>query len=454
MLYRQGHTPRTDAARRVLGSLEPDTMRRSPARAARRALATLLLLLAAAGGFAAGVASERAHLLPGSIWHEPPELAATFSIFWEAWSLVREHYVDQSAVDPRRMTYGAVEGMLRSLGDEGHTRFLSPEDLQAFQESLAGRLEGIGAEIAVRDGRPTIVAPLPGSPAQQAGLRAGDILVRVDGQDVSDLSIDQIVSRVRGPAGTSVTLTVLHRGEASLTDITVVRAQIIVPNVSWAILPGTGVAHVAVSQFGERASDDLVAALQEARAGGARGVILDLRNNPGGLRNEAVEVASQFLADGNVLLEQDAQGRRTPLPVKAGGVAVDMPLAVLINEGTQSAAEIVAGALQDHQRGPLIGTTTFGTGTVLSTFSLSDGSAVLLGTVEWLTPNGRRIWHQGITPDVRVTLPANAIPLTPREESGLTMEEIRARQDTQLLRALDDVLPRLPAASDRGTACC
>jgi carboxyl-terminal processing protease len=401
------------------------------------AMAAALLMLAA--GFGAGAFADRTHLLPGSDYVEPQSVSSTFSVFWQAWDLVQKNYVDRAAINPTQMTYGAVQGMLNSLGDAGHTRFLSPQDLKQENESLSGHLEGIGAEVSTRNGQPTIVAPIPGSPAQKAGIRPGDVIVKVNGQDVSQLTLDEVVNLIRGPAGTSVTLTILHQGDTILTDITVVRAQITVPNVTWSQLPGTQVAHVLVSQFGDNTTQDLGKVLQQAQAAGLKGMILDLRNDPGGLRDEAIGVASQFLTDGNVLLEQDAQGHRTPFPVKSGGVASNMPLVVLINEGTASAAEIVAGALQDHHRGSLVGATTFGTGTVLSSFALGDGSAILLGTEEWFTPNGRQIWHHGIVPDIQLSLPNGVVPLTPDEENGMTSQQLQASQDTQLLRALQEV---------------
>jgi carboxyl-terminal processing protease len=177
--------------------------------------------------------------------------------------------------------------------------------------------------------------------------------------------------------------------------------------------------------------------------------VLDLRNNSGGLRDEGIAVASQFLSEGTVLIEQDAQGHRTFHPVKGGGAALDTRLVVLVNEGTASSAEIVAGALKDHQRAQLVGTRTFGTGTVLSTYPLSDGSAVLLGTQEWLTPNGNQIWHHGISPDVAVELPSGASPLTPSAAAGLSAEELATSRDTQLLRAVDALSPQ-PAAAAPG----
>jgi carboxyl-terminal processing protease len=420
---------------------------RKPEESIFRALLAALVFLAA--GFGLGAGLERSGALPGATICERPSADHGFETFVEAWNLVQDNYVDRSAVDSTRMAYAAIQSMLDTLGDTGHTRFLSPDALREEEDLLAGKLEGIGAEVTIRDGQPTIVAPIPGSPAQQAGLRPGDVIQRVNGQDTAGLTLEQVLSLVRGPAGTTVTLTVVHKGETTSIDVPIVRAKITVPNVSWVLLPGTSVAHLLVHQLGEHTTDELVAALQDAQAKGAKAVILDLRNDPGGLRDEAVGVASQFLKEGDVLLEQDSQGRRTSFPVKPDGVAVDVPLVVLVNEGTASAAEIVAGALQDHQRAALVGETTFGTGTVLSTYDLSDGSAILLGTAEWLTPNGRQIWHHGIVPDVSVALPAGAVPLTPEDEAQMTSAQLQASQDTQLLRALDEVTATVHALATR-----
>ena len=404
-----------------------------------RVVAAIIIgLMLVSGGFTAGLAvgqSDTPATVP--VGQEPANAAPVFGVFWQAWNLVQQHYVDRAAIQPKAMTDGAIEGMLAALGDVGHTRFLTPDDVKAEQESLQGTLEGIGAEIGFHNGQPTIIAPLPGAPAEKAGIRAGDALVKVNGKDVTAMSLEQIVSLVRGPAGTPVTLTVVHSGQTTFTDITIVRQKITVPSVSWARLPGTTVAHVLVTSFSTNTTNDLQAAIKAARAGGATAIILDLRNDPGGLVGEAVGVASQFIAQGNVFLERDASGQQTPTPVTGGGVAYDMPMVVLVNNGTASAAEIVAGALQDHQRAKIVGDTTFGTGTVLNQFSLSDGSAILLGTQEWLTPNGHQIWHKGITPDVSVTLPSNVEPLIPDQESGMTAAQLKASQDTQLLRALE-----------------
>lgn len=402
-----------------------------------RRVGVVLALLAI--GYLAGLNTNRVMAAIGVSAEEPPDVAGRFGVFWEAWNLAEQHYVERQNIDTTKMTYGAAEGMLDSLGDEGHTRFLSPSDVQSEQAELSGQLVGIGVQVSVRNGHPTVVAPIAGSPAQQAGLRSGDAILAVDGQSTDDLPLSQVSSMIRGPAGAPVALSIQHAGEGAPVDVTIVRATITVPSVTWTLLPGTSTAQVLVSQFAEHTTDSLAQALSAARAAGAQSVILDLRNDPGGIRDEAIGVASQFLADGDVLIERNAEGQQHPYPVRPGGAAVDLPLTVLINEGSASSAEIVAGAIQDHRRGPLVGATTFGTGTVLTMYPLSDGSAIFLGTAEWLTPNGRQIWHHGIAPDDAVPLPPSTQPLIPDEVRTLSADAFRASQDAQLLRALQAV---------------
>ena len=263
--------------------------------------------------------------------------------FQEAWSLVLGNYVDRQALDTSRLSQGAISGLLTTLGDADHTRFLSPADLHAQTEGLAGRFEGIGAQLAMRGGQPTVVMPRPASPAQRAGLRSGDVIARIDGRDTAGLALDQVIELVRGPAGTPVGLTVRHRDAAEPVDLSVMRAPVQVPSsVDWVRVPGTNLAHVHVSQFGQNTARDLGQALGAAADDGARGVILDLRDNPGGIRDEAVAVASQFIADGTVLIEQDADGRQTSFSAARGGAAPSVPLSVLVNDVSASSAEIVA----------------------------------------------------------------------------------------------------------------
>jgi carboxyl-terminal processing protease len=371
----------------------------------------------------------------------PPAAESDFQLMAEAWNVIQQNYVDRAAVQPRSLTYGAIGGMVSALGDTDHSRFLSPEMVREERDFTQGQYEGIGAEVQMKDGHAVIVAPMDGSPAQQAGLRPGDVILSVDGQSVTGLSLDQIVKRILGPAGSSVKLTILDPKSGETRDLTLTRAHITVHNVNWHQLAGTTVAHVQIASFSQGVTDDLKNALREIQREGMTGLVLDLRDDPGGLLDEAIGAASQFLSSGDVLLEKDAQGQVKQLEVRPGGVATDVPMVVLINAGTASAAEIVAGALQDAHRAQLVGETTFGTGTVLSEFSLSDGSALLLAIQEWLTPGGRVIWHQGIVPDVEVSLSAGVTPLFPSAEQDLTSAQLQASDDGQLLRALELLTP-------------
>jgi carboxyl-terminal processing protease len=404
----------------------------------RKLAQSFLILLTLGLGVAGGVALDRQVLLtlvpPRDI---PADARGSFQLMAEAWNLIQQVYVDRPAIQPQRLAYGAVSGMVGALGDTGHSRFLSPEGVKAYHSFAQGQFEGIGAYVEMKDGHVVIVAPMDGSPAQRAGLRAGDIILKVDGENVANLPLDEVVRRITGPEGTSVTLTLLGHDAGLARDVTLVRTRIELDNVVWQRLPGTMTAHVRMVAFSQGATQDLEKTLQEIQRQGLTQVILDLRNNPGGLLDEAIGTTSQFLDSGNVLLEKDAQGQVKPVPVQEGGVALEMPLAVLINQGTASAAEIVAGALQDAGRARLVGETTFGTGTVLGEFDLSDGSAMLLATEEWLTPDGRVIWHQGIVPDEVVALPATARALHPETEAEMTPGQLQASQDVQLLRALD-----------------
>lgn len=370
---------------------------------------------------------------------QPPQ----FSLFWQAWNIVQQNFVDHAALDPTQLTYGAIRGMVDALGDTGHSTFLTPEQRQAQQADLSGTFTGIGAQMGVKDGLPIIVAPLDGSPAEKAGLKAGDIVMKVDGEDVSTLPLSDIVTKVRGPKDTPVTLTVLRPKDQKSLEITITRGEITSPAATWSMIAGTKVALIRLSQFSQNAAEQIVQAIDGAKAAGATSLIVDVRSNPGGLLEQAVKVTSQFLPDGNVLLEEDAQGNRTPFAVEPGGVATDIPLIVLINAGSASSSEIFAGAIQDHQRGQLVGETTFGTGTVLQPFVLNDGSAIMLGSKQWLTPNGRLIRKQGIQPDVEVKLPLGTDLISPAEAKNLTLDDIKASEDAQMIKALElfKVLP-------------
>jgi carboxyl-terminal processing protease len=267
-------------------------------------------------------------------------------------------------------------------------------------------------------------------------LRPGDIILDVDGRDANGRSLSEVVGQIVGPPGTTVTLRVLSPSLSRTRSVTLTRRSIALPGVTAQQLPGTQHVHLRIAQFSAGVTEQLERALEKAARERAEGLIVDLRDDPGGLLDEAIGVTSEFVASGNVLLERDAQGHVKPVPVRPGGAALAIPLVALVNHGTGSAAEIVAAALRDAGRAKLVGVTTFGTGTVLAEFPLSDGSAILLAVREWLTPKSHAIWHKGVEPDVKVELPLDVVPLWPEAERKLDAKQLSESKDRQLLRAM------------------
>lgn len=368
---------------------------------------------------------------------ESADVCAKFADFWKVWNIAEARFVDPKALVPDDMVAGAINGMLDSLGDQGHTRYLTSEQATQFAEDLRSSFEGIGAYVDMQGTVPVIVSPIEGSPAEAAGIKAGDLILEVNGETTEGLLIDEVISKIRGPKGSEVTLTIQHSGEEGTVELTIKRANVVVPAVTWNMLPGN-VAHVRLSQFAENADAEMRAALEAAQADGAKGIILDVRNNPGGLRDQAVNVTGLFVPEKSpVLLEVDRDGNKTTYASEQTDPFTDIPMVVLINGGAASSAEIFAGALQDYDRATIIGTPTAGTGTVLSTFDVEDGSTVLLGTKQWQTPKGRYLRREGVTPDVTVALDADAQPLTPTTEKDMTDDEILKSTDEQVLRALN-----------------
>ncbi len=366
----------------------------------------------------------------------PRAAVGDFQLMAEAWNAIEQQYVDRPSVQTQTMTYGAISGMVDSLGDTGHSVFLTPRMVQSERTLERGEFVGIGAELMIKNRQTVVVAPMDGSPAQKAGLLPGDIIVRVDGKSVEGLPLPDVISRITGPAGTRVSLTLKDPESGGERTVGITRARLEIPSVTWSKIPGTDLAHLRIALFSEGTSDMLEKALQAIGRSGAKGLVLDLRNDPGGLLDMAVGVTSRFLKEGDVLQERDARGNIRKVPAETSVPKSDLPLVVLVNSGTASAAEIVAGALQDAKRATIAGETTFGTGTVLKTIPLSDGSALQLAFLEWLTPMGRTIWHRGITPDVVVPLPAEVGPLVPEQEKGMSASAMRAGGDAQLLQAV------------------
>jgi carboxyl-terminal processing protease len=355
----------------------------------------------------------------------------------EAWDAIQDHYVEADELDERQLAYAAIDGLADAVGDTGHTAFMTPEERAARNSALSGSYVGIGAQVDTSpEGLPLIVGVFRGSPAEEAGLRTGDVVTAVDGRPTAGEDLDDVVEWVRGEAGTRVVLTV-RSGDGPERYVPIMRGDVEIEPVSWAMVPGTATAVLRLEQFSSGAVEELRSALGELRAAGAKRLILDLRGNPGGYLNEAVAVASEFLARGTVYVERNADGQENPAPVTPGGIATDLPLVVLVDGGSASAAEIVAGAIQDAGRAQVVGERTFGTGTVVGEFGLSDGSALRVGTVEWLTPNGRVIWHEGIAPDVTVERPADVEPIDPDDLRSLSPADVTGLDDPQMARALE-----------------
>ena len=406
----------------------------------RTLIFTVLVFLALGVGFAGGVLVNSVLLsrVSGEV-RVPAGAEDDFALLAEVWRTVEQEYIEQGELEPRQMAYGAIRGLVDTLEDAGHTRFLSPEMAEQHRSQIQGKFEGIGAYVEMRDGRVVIVAPMDDTPAQRAGLKAGEVILEVNGEDVSNLALDEVIQRITGPEGTQVSLTLLDSDAGETRQVDVERAEIDLDLVSWQRLPGTDLAYLRISAFSEGAAEELKEVLKEIQQENVGGILLDLRSNPGGLLTEAVGVSSYFLDSGVVLQRENAQGEITEIEVREEAEAVELPLVVLSNGGSASASEIVIGALQDQQRATVVGTTTFGAGTVLNSFRMQDGSVLLLAVEEWLTPGGRVIWKQGLEPDLIVPLPEDVAPLMRLQLRGLSPEELRNSRDVQLLRALEEL---------------
>lgn len=345
--------------------------------------------------------------------------------FWVVLQKLEQNYYDKSVFKPQDLVNGAISGMVSSINDP-YTMYLPPKNNTDFKQQIAGKFEGIGAELGMKDKQVIIVAPLDGSPSQKAGLRAGDAVIKVDNKPIYGEDLGQVVDKIRGPKGSTVTLTIVHKDALKEIDVPIVRDTINVKSVfSWvkqvkdvdaisqtAVLkkhPTTEVAYIRLSQFGEQTNQEwstivssLALKLQQDKQ--IKGVILDLRNNPGGLLTDAVYIASEFLKDGVVVQEDDGKGNRQALSVNRQGLLTDIPLLVLINKGSASASEIVSGALRDHQRVKLVGEQSFGKGTVQEAEDLGGGAGLHVTIAKWLTPNGTWVHMKGLTPDISVDL--------------------------------------------------
>lgn len=371
-----------------------------------------------------------------------------FSVFWDVWGKVRQYYIDPEDIDVQKLVYGAIAGMVAAVGDP-YTSFFPPQENKEFKEDLGGSFEGIGAQLGLKDGRIIIISPLRGMPAEAAGLKPNDYILEVDGEDTTGWTIDDAVNAIRGPRGTDVTLKIVHVASINTPqDIIITRSTITVPSVEWWIkTPGAisqisesstaaafrnspqRVAYIALTRFGDNTNADWNKAVSEIAAAqkngrNIAGIVLDMRNNPGGYLDGAVYIASEFIKNGTVVTQVNSDGSRDNFSVNRRGQLTEMNIVVLVNGGSASAAEIVAGALRDTGKATIVGETTFGKGTVQTPFDVANGASVHITTGKWLLPGGDSISEKGLTPDEEIA------PLETDSENS----------DTQLAKAIEVLL--------------
>ncbi len=353
----------------------------------------------------------------------PEELQAQFASFWEAWNIVHQYYFTQP-LDDAALVNGAIEGMVDALPDK-HSSYMDPQETMDAEMVMSGQYDGIGAYVDTDAELLTVVRPMEGSPAEAAGLKAGDQIIAVDGEDVIGMDAALVRLKVLGPAGMDVTLTILRPGVDEPFDVTITRAHIVIPSVEGKMLDN-GIAYITVAVFGETTGNELHTILGDLMQQDPKGIILDLRYNTGGYTTSAVQVASEFIGEGVIWYEVYGDGTQQENRALQGGLATgDIPLVVLVNQYSASASELVAGAIQDYGRGQLVGVTTYGKGTVQYLVPISNGGTVRVTVARWLTPNGRTIHEIGLTPDL-------VVENTPeQEEAGL---------DPQLDAAVDLIL--------------
>ena len=335
----------------------------------------------------------------------PPE-EIDFSLFWEVYHKLQEKFVDKGKFDTQKMIYGAISGMVKSLGDP-YTVFFPPEETKRFEEDVKGVFEGVGMEIGIKKGQLQVIAPLEGTPAQKAGLRSGDKILKINDTETSDLTIDEAVDLIRGPKGTEVTLTIFREEWKKTKEIKLMRDVIEVPSLKREIkeIDGQKIAYIQLYQFSENASFDFRKAAIEILTSPAQKIILDLRNNPGGYLEVAQDITGWFLEKGKIVVIEDfGQGNKQEYKAQGPGTFSDYKIVILINQGSASASEILAGALRDNRGILLIGEKSFGKGSVQELEKLKEGSSLKITVARWLTPKGQLITDVGLEPDIKVEM--------------------------------------------------
>jgi carboxyl-terminal processing protease len=353
---------------------------------------------------------------------ESEKFSIDFSLFWRTWDLLKEKYVDSNQLDSKKLFYGAIQGMLAATGDP-YTTFFTPEENKKFNEDITGSFEGLGVEIGMKNNILTVIAPLEGTPAEKAGLRAGDKIIKIGDKITADMTIDAAVDLMRGPKGTEIKLTILRDGQEETQDITVKRDVISVKSVKSEIKNGN-IGYIKISTFGDNTLREFNSAMNSVVSQKPIALILDLRNNPGGYLDTAVDIASRMLPKGKTVVIEESQDKKQKVLTSQGGdVLSGMKTVVLINEGSASASEILAGALKENRENiTLVGKKSFGKGSVQELINLPGNTAAKITVAKWLTPKGNQINEKGISPD---------------EEIDLLSDDFQNNRDPQLDKALE-----------------
>jgi len=380
-------------------------------------IANLFLgLVLGASIFAAGF-----HFGKGEVVIVNPSEKIDFSLLGEVYHLLEENFPGFDEVDEEKLVYGIIEGMLKAL-DDPHTSFFEPEKSKIFLEDVSGEFEGVGIEIGIRNEKLQVISPLKNTPAYRAGMRAGDVIVAIDEESTENISLEEAVVKIRGPKGESVTLEVLRNNETK--EISIVRDTIKIPSIEWEVIE-RNIAHIQLFHFHDNIHADFIKVAREILNGPTEKIILDLRNNPGGVFSAAISISSMFIESGEVVVIEKGTEKDDLKMIKtigAGPVFLDYPVVILINEGTASASEIVAGALRDQRNAPIVGINSFGKGSIQRMHNLSDGSVVKITEKHFLTPEGTVIDKEGIVPDFEIEI---------------TDKDIEKEKDPQLEKAIE-----------------
>lgn len=358
----------------------------------------------------------------------PPErINIDFKLFWNTWDLLSRSYFDKKAIDPNKLFYGAISGMVSALGDP-YTVFLPPEQQKFSKEELNGSFEGVGIQLGFnKDKRLVVIAPLSGTPAEKSGIKPQDLIIKIDDKDTANMTLPEAVSLIRGAKETQITLTIFREGDSDTKSVTLTRDTIIVRSVEVSYKntkSGKKVAVVKLSRFGERTETEWNGVVSDLLLARSEAVVLDVRNNPGGFLDKAVFISSEFLEGGTIVLQEDNEGIRTPFKVSRSGRLTKLPVAVLINKGSASASEIVAGALQDRKRGKLVGEKSFGKGTIQEAQDLAGETGIHITVAKWLTPNARWVNDTGgLDPDVKVEEDKEDLTKDPQLDKALEILE-------------------------------